>query len=149
WLPGVAQFRFPSRVFVLVAFGAALLSALGATRVAQLAPTAPLRRGIAWALVALIFVVVVWPQRNIYELPWTTPRAPRLLPGFLDRLAELVGDARASVPASRLDLGFGFYPRQGTARKFRVLEDYESLSSRRLLDFLTAVAGDYQSPSAP
>jgi hypothetical protein len=149
WLPGVSQFRFPGRVFVLVAFGAAVLSALGASWVAALACSAPLRQAIAASLLVLIFLVVVWPQRNVYELPWTTPRVPRPLPGFLDRLPGLVGAARASVPASRLDLGLGFYPRQATARGFRVLEDYEPLSARRLLDFLTAVAGDYRSPSAP
>jgi len=149
WLPGVEMFRFPGRVFVLVAFGAAVLSALGAGRTAAWVRPVALRRAVALGFVVLVFAVVVWPQRNVYLLPWTTPRAPRTPPGFLDALPALVGDGRASVPAARLDLGLGFYPRQATARGFRVLEDYEPLSSRRLRDFLIALAGDHRSPGAP
>jgi hypothetical protein len=148
-LPGIALFRFPTRAFVVVAFGAAVLCALGAGRLMSLARPVALRGMTAAALLILVFFVVVWPQRNVYQLPWTAPRAPQKTPAYLDRLPALIGNGRASVPGGRLDLKLGFYPRQGTARAFRVLEDYEPLSSRRLLDFLTAVAGDYRSPSAP
>jgi hypothetical protein len=142
WLPGVGMFRFPARVFVLVAFGAAVLSALGASRLMALARPAALRWTIGAGLLVLVFFAVVWPQQNVYELPWTSARARPST--FLAQLPALAGEGRASVPGGRFDLGLGFYPRQATGRAFRVLEDYEPLSSRRLRDFLGAVA-DYRS----
>ncbi len=138
WLPGMAMFRLPVRLWPLLSFLASVGAALGTTRLTTAARLSPRwRRTVGSVAVVIVFAVVVWPQRNRYHFPWTNPPVTAL--PLVESAARVAGTDRAWLPGDRFDLRLGEYPRQGTRRRLRVLQDYEPLSSRRLGAFLAAV----------
>lgn len=137
WLPGLAMFRYPIRMWVIIGFTAAIAAGLATTRLGVAARLPVLRRGVEIALAVVVAVVLVSTGYNPNHYPWTHP--PVAAPAFVDTAKRLAGSDRAWLPGDRLDLGFGVYPRHGTRQSLRVLQDYEPLSSRRLGLFLAAV----------
>jgi len=144
WLPGLSWFRLPQRLSVLLAFFAALACALGVTTLGRAPSVRLLRpRWIEAAAAALVFAALVVPARNRWSLPWTTPRAQRVLGAeVFDAARAVVDGGRLWVPGTALELGMGAFPRLGLASRTRVLQDYEPLSSRRLGRFLYAASGE-------
>jgi hypothetical protein len=145
WLPGLDWFRLPQRLSVLLALFAALAAALGTTTLGRAAEAgrARLPRWIEAAAAALVVGALVVPARNRWSLPWTVPRAQRLLGAdVFDAAKAVVGGGRLWVPGTALGLGMGAFPRLGLATGTRVLQDYEPLSSRRLGRYLYAAGGE-------
>jgi hypothetical protein len=138
WLPGLAMFRLPMRIFPIIGFAAAIGAALGASRAGGVLRRPALRWTFEAALVVTVVVWLVWPGSNPDHYPWTNPPVHQL--PFMDAVPELTGTQRAWLPGDRMDLGFGVYPRLGMRQHLRVLQDYEPLSSRRLGTYLAAVA---------
>ena len=152
WLPGLAIFRLPTRLFLLVTFLCALGAAHGLTALARARPfRRSSRRWVELAALGLVLVVLVGPLHNDDHLPWTLPPS-HLTPSvsLFAAAARATADGRAALPGDRLDLGFGVFVRQGTLHRVLVLQDFDSMSSRRLAAYLSAVAGEAPpSPDAP
>jgi hypothetical protein len=145
WLPGLSWFRLPQRLSVLFVFFAALAAALGLAALGRTEARFP-RRGLRWlgpVASALVIAALVVPARNRWSLPWTVPRTqPPQGAEVFEAASVIAGAGTMYVPVDALALGLGAFPRLGLARRVRVLEDYEPLSSRRLARFLYAVAGE-------
>jgi hypothetical protein len=149
-LPGLAMFRFPTRILVLTALFGAVTAALGITAIGRVRPLAASGAGrVAFETVALVTVVALlaWPFVNTTEVAWragSNSVAPD--PRFVPQVMTQIGSDRVSVVSDRPDLKWGTFVRQGMRRHVRVLEDYEPLSSRRLGTLLSTIAG---MPAAP
>src|SRR6266566_2753463 len=136
-LPGLAMFRFPSRLSILLDFLVALLTALAVTSLSRTSRFRARPWPLEWAAVGAVALGVLGPVGSDTQLPWTAP--PSVVDGppeVFATLARLTADARAFVPGES-----GLGPRRGTLHRIRVLQDQESLSSRRLEAYLHAVAG--------
>jgi len=143
-LPGLAMFRFPSRLLVLTALMAAVAAALGLDALVRLLGLAesPRRRLVEAGGLALVVALCVLPYRNESQLPWTVPlEAAGPDRSFFPPSSPPPPGERVWVPGDRFELKLGMFVRQGMLRRVRVLSDYEPLSSRRLAGFLAAVAG--------
>jgi len=143
WLPGLSMYRFPQRLFTLVAFASAIAAALGTTALLRARPLAarPPRRLAAAAVVVLVVTAgLAVPYSNGSDFPWTA-RGVRLTgpPDFPAALRAATGEGRALLPADGLVPALPH--RYGMLERTRVLQDYEPLSSRRLRDYLHALAG--------
>jgi hypothetical protein len=136
WLPGLSMFRFPSRLSMLFEFLAALLVAVGTTWLAQDTRWRRSRQRLAEGLaLALVVVGVVGAFTNATQFPWNAPaEAVTGPPQLCEALARFTGDGRAFVAGES-----GLGPRRGTLHRIRVLQDQESLSSRRLEAYLSAL----------
>ena len=136
-LPGLAMFRFPSRLSILLDFLVALLTALAVTSLSRTSRFRARPWPLEWAAVGAVALGVLGPVGSDTQLPWTAP--PSVVDGppeVFATLARLTADSRAFVPGES-----GLGPRRGTLHRIRVLQDQESLSSRRLEAYLQAVAG--------
>jgi hypothetical protein len=132
-LPGLSMFRFPSRLSMLLDFLAAVLAALGLTALAR----GRMRRAIEAVALAVLVVAITRPLGTDGYLPWTAPAdAVGGPPDVFATLARVTGDDRAYVPG---ETGLG--PRRAMLHGIRVLQDQESLSSRRLEAYVSAMAG--------
>jgi hypothetical protein len=136
WLPGLDWFRLPQRLNVLVAFFGGVAVALGVTTLARRTP-----RWVPPLATALVLAALLGPASNPWSLPWTAGAREALGTDVFDAAATLAGPGRLSVPGKAVALGIGVFPRLAFARHVRVLQDYEPLSSRRLRDYLFAMAG--------
>jgi hypothetical protein len=143
WLPGLSMYRFPQRLFTLVAFASTIAAALGLTALLRARALAgrPPRAALAAAVgVLLVTVGLAAPYTSGSDFPWTA-RGGSLTgtPDFPGTLRAVVGEGRALLPA---DGAVAALPhRFGSLERIRVLQDYEPLSSRRLRDYLFALAG--------
>lgn len=143
WLPGLAMFRFPRRLFYLVSFFCSIGAALGVTALGRLpgvrraAPVRILLEGIALAATVLVLAL---PFRNRADFPWTAaPSYMNGYPRFYDTLRAINADGRSAVPCDHLTVSQA--ARQGMIQRIPMVMDYEPLSSRRLGTFLRAVVG--------
>jgi len=136
WLPGLSMFRFPSRLSMLFEFLAALLVAVGTTSLFGSPGWQRAPRRLAEAIVlALVIAGVVGAFSNDTQLPWNAPASAVTGPPLLlEALERLTGDGRAFVAGES-----GLGPRRGTLHRIRVVQDQESLSSRRLEAYLSAL----------
>jgi hypothetical protein len=146
-LPGLSMYRFPARLFVIVAFLSAVGVGFGVSALARRAA----RRGRAPALaleaaaVAAIAIALVGPIRMGTLVPWTTPaQALRLPPALRAELDRLADGARVVLPSDSVAPGLAI--RGGTRERIRVVDDYEPLSSSRLAEYLYAIAGEASPP---
>jgi hypothetical protein len=142
WIPGLAMYRFPQRLFTLVAFASTIGAALGLTTLLRgRALSIPPRRAAAAALgVLLVTVGLAAPYSSGSDFPWTAAGGSLTgTPDFPGTLRQVVGEGRALLPADGVVAALPH--RFGSLERVRVLQDYEPLSSRRLRDYLFALAG--------
>jgi Bacterial membrane protein YfhO len=146
-LPGLAMYRFPARLFVIVAFLSAVGVGFGVSALAHLMARwgrAP-ALAVEAAAVAAIAIALVAPIRVQTLLPWTAPaKALRLPPALRAELDRLADGARVVLPSDAVAPGLAV--RGGTRERIRVVDDYEPLSSSRLAEYLYAVAGEASPP---
>jgi len=96
-----------------------------------------MRRAIEAVAIAVLVVAITRPLGTDGYLPWNAP--PDVVagpPAVFAALARVTGDDRAYLPG---ETGLG--PRRAMLHGIRVLQDQESLSSRRLEAYVSAMAG--------
>ncbi|MGH7287487.1 MAG: hypothetical protein ACREI8_05650, partial [Myxococcota bacterium] len=139
-LPGLGLYRIPSRLVISVFFLLAAGVALGLDACQRWRPPWFPRLGSAAAAVALalMFAALVIPLRNLTQVPWLQAGPLRASLPLLKLAAPWVGDGRVAFFGS---LG-PTHPRFPMLHAMRCVQDYEPLASRRLQQYLYAVAGE-------
>jgi hypothetical protein len=141
-LPAFGMFRGPGRIFTTqVAFFGAVAASLGFSALVRLGPLerSRLRPAVEALALGLVLLALVPRMKNDAVLPWTSWNRAFLdgMPGMLATLAESEG--RVAMFGRPGD--WAVTPRHGMSHGFRVLTDYEPLSSRHLRDYLRALTG--------
>ena len=138
-LPGLAFYRLPMRLLIAVFFLVAVGVALGVSACQRWRPSRLPQLGTALAAAATVVLLaaLVAPLRNETHLPWLQGGPLRPALSVLDGAATRVGDGRVAF----FGKWFPIAPRYAMLGGMRCVQDYEPLASRRLQQFLFAVAG--------
>lgn len=142
-LPLLDVYRFPFRLLMSVQLLLAVGVAFGLDACQRWRPSRWPRLGFAAAAgaFALLLATLVAPIRNLSQLPWIQPGPLVYVSPVLELAASRVGDGRVAFSGS---LVVARYAMLGSVRS---VQDYEPLASRRLQQYLYALAGQPVPPS--